>query len=142
VKYLVDTSALVRLLRRDASPGWYELRDRGLISICEPVLAETLVTADAKNYSQLEEFLSGSYLLVTIPESVWDMTSAIRRELGPRSAHHGLSVADLVVAATAISLKLTVLHEDADYETVRRFVPQLHERRLSAGPETTAELRT
>jgi predicted nucleic acid-binding protein len=43
-------------------------------------------------------------------------------------------VADLVIAATAIRLKLTVLHEDADYETLARFVPQLRQRRISAGP--------
>jgi predicted nucleic acid-binding protein len=48
--------------------------------------------------------------------------------------HQGLSVADLVVAATAIRLKLEVLHEDGDFETVARFVPELRQRRISAGP--------
>lgn len=40
-----------------------------------------------------------------------------------------------LVAATAIKLKLTVLHEDGDFETIARFVPQLTEQRVSAGPE-------
>jgi predicted nucleic acid-binding protein len=43
-------------------------------------------------------------------------------------------VADLVIAATAIRLKLTVLHEDGDFETVARFVPELQQHRLSVGP--------
>jgi predicted nucleic acid-binding protein len=55
--------------------------------------------------------------------------------LVPLSAHRGLSVADLVVAATAIRLKLIVLHEGADFETMARFVPELRQRRISAGPE-------
>jgi predicted nucleic acid-binding protein len=62
------------------------------------------------------------------------MTAAIRRELVPHGVHQGLSVADLVVAATAIRLKLEVLHEDGDFETVARFVPELRQRRISAGP--------
>jgi predicted nucleic acid-binding protein len=45
-----------------------------------------------------------------------------------------LSVADLVVAAPAIRLKLELLHEDADSETVARFVPELRQRRMSLGP--------
>jgi predicted nucleic acid-binding protein len=59
----------------------------------------------------------------------------IRRELTRQSAHQGLSVADLVIAATAIRQRLTVLHEDGDFETVSRFVPQLRRRRVSAGPD-------
>ncbi len=68
------------------------------------------------------------------PDNIWDLVGAIRRELAPHSAHQGLSVADLVVAATAIRLKLTVLHEDGDFETVARFVPQLREQRISTAP--------
>jgi predicted nucleic acid-binding protein len=41
---------------------------------------------------------------------------------------------DLVVAATAMRMKLIVLHEDADFETVARFVPELKQHRVSAGP--------
>jgi predicted nucleic acid-binding protein len=50
-----------------------------------------------------------------------------------QAVRRDLSVADLVVAATAIRLKLEVLHEDADFETVARFVPELRQRRISAG---------
>lgn len=43
-------------------------------------------------------------------------------------------MADLVVAATAMRMKLIVLHEDADFETVARFMPELKQCRVSAGP--------
>ena len=68
-----------------------------------------------------------------VPDNIWDLVAAIRRELAQHSAYQGLSVADLVVAAMAIRLKLEVLHEDADFETVARFVPELRQRRISAG---------
>lgn len=134
MKYLVDTSALVRIIRREADPMWTDVVGRGLVAVCEPVLAETLTIADAKGYAEQEEAINHAYLPVTIPDGVWDLVAAIRRELAPHSAHQGLSVGDLVVAATAIRLKLTVLHEDADFETVARFVPELQQHRISAGP--------
>jgi predicted nucleic acid-binding protein len=132
VRYLVDTSALVRVYRRQADPGWDDLADRGLIAVCEPVLAETLALADATSYQRVEEELRDSYPWVLVPDNIWDMVRAIRHELAPRSAHQGLSVADLVIAATAIRLKLEVLHEDGDFETVARFVPELRQQRISA----------
>lgn len=138
MRYLVDTSALVRLYRRQVDPSWYDFVDRGLIAICEPVLAETLTIADAKSYGKAEQDLAKAYLWVPIPDDSWRMVAVIRRELANYSAHQGLSVADLLVAATAIRLKLEVLHEDADFETVARYVPLLRQRRISAAPETAA----
>jgi hypothetical protein len=41
-----------------------------------------------------------------------------------------------VIVATAMRLKLFVLHEDTDFETVARLVPQLREQRLSAAPRS------
>jgi predicted nucleic acid-binding protein len=134
MKFLVDTSALARMLRKQADPGWYELEDRGLLSVCEPVLAETLLIASSKDYAATEEIITTRFVPVAVPDGVWSLVAAIRRELVPHGAHRGLSVADLVMAATALRLKLTVLHEDADFETMARFVPGMREHRLSAGP--------
>jgi predicted nucleic acid-binding protein len=133
VRFLVDTSALVRILRRQVEPAWYDLVDRGFVAVCEPVMAETLMIADAKGYDDMERTIAETYVLATVPDAIWDLVGAIRRELAPHSGHKGLSVADLVVAATAIRLKLEVLHEDGDFETVARFVPQLRQRRISSG---------
>ena len=134
MKYLIDSSALTRVLRKQADPSWHEIEARGLLAVCEPILAESLLIATSKNYQETEEDIRSRYLPVTIPDRIWDLAAAIRRELARYSAHRGLSVADLVIAATAIRLKLTLLHEDADYETVARFMPELQQHRLSAGP--------
>jgi len=134
VRYLLDTSALIRLHRRQVDPVWDGLLKRGLLTLCEPVLAETLMIADTKSYAQMEEDLRESCVWAAVPDDIWPLVAAIRRELVPHSAHKGLSVADLVVVATAIRLKLEVLHEDGDFETVARFVPELRQRRISAGP--------
>jgi hypothetical protein len=134
VRYLVDTSALVRLQRRQAQPEWDGLVERGLVTVCEPALIEALKIAETKEYSAAEQQICSLYVWAAVPDNIWSMTAAIRRELVPHGVHQGLSVADLVVAATAIRLKLEVLHEDGDFETVARFVPELRQRRISAGP--------
>ena len=133
MRFLADTSALVRIWRQQVDPEWYDISDRGLITICEPVLAEALMAVDAKRYAETEREYRDTYIWAMVPDNIWDLVAAIRRELVPHSAHQGLSVADLVVAASAIRLKLEVLHEDADFETVARFVPELQQRRISAG---------
>lgn len=101
--------------------------------MCEPILAETLTLADAKNYGRVEDDLRELYPWVPVPDNIWALVASLRREMAGHSAHQGLSVADYLVAATAIRLKLEVLHEDADFETVAEFVPQLRQRRISSG---------
>ena len=62
MNYLVDSSALLRILRGQADPAWDHLVDRGLLSVCEPVLAETLLIADAKGYPAMERTITETYL--------------------------------------------------------------------------------
>jgi predicted nucleic acid-binding protein len=130
VKYLVDTSALVRIVRRQVDGHWHEQVTRGLVAICDPVLVETLTIADAKAYTRVEDALREAYPWVPVPDDAWDIITSVRRELATKSVHQGLSVADHLVAATAIRLKLTVLHEDADFETAAKMIPQLKQQRI------------
>jgi len=130
VKYLVDTSALVCILRRQVDDHWHEQVTRGLVAICDPVLVETLTIADAKAYTRIEEALREAYPWVPVPDDAWDIVTSVRRELAIKSVHQGLSVADHLVVATAIRLKLTVLHEDADFETAAKMIPQLKQQRI------------
>ena len=130
MKYLVDTSALVRILRRQVDDHWHEQVTRGLVAICDPVLVETLTIADAKAYTRIEDALREAYPWVPVPNDAWDIGTSVRRELATKSVHQGLSVADHLVVATAIRLKLTVLHEDADFETAAKMIPQLKQQRI------------
>lgn len=131
MNYLIDTSALVRILRRQVDDHWHDQVTRGLVAICDPVITETLAIADAKAYTRVEDALREAYPWVPVPDDVWDVVTSVRRELAKKSVHQGLSVADHLVVATAIRLKLTVLHEDADFPTAARMIPQLKQERIS-----------
>jgi predicted nucleic acid-binding protein len=131
VKYLIDTSALVRIVRRQSDPRWYDAVDRGLIALCPPVIVEMLTGVGAKDFDRISSRLREAYPWVPTPDDAWSIVEAVQRALAEGSQHQGLSVADHLVVATAIRLKLVVLHEDADFETVGRLVPQLQQERIS-----------
>lgn len=131
MNYLVDTSALVRIIRGQVDARWDDLVERGMLAICEPVLVEALTMADAKSYGRVEDEIRGTYPWVPVPDDVWSIVGSVRRDLAAQSQHQGLSIADHLVVATAIRLKLVVLHEDTDFETVARLVPQFQQERLA-----------
>ena len=132
MNYLIDTSALVRVIRRQVDDRWQEVAARGLIAICEPVITETLTIADAKAYQRVEDALRDAYPWVPVPDDAWTTVRTVRHELAQHSAHRGLSVADYLVIATALGNQLTVLHEDADFQTVSRIVPELRQERIGS----------
>lgn len=132
--FLIDTSALVRITRRQVDEAWGELVDRGLVAICDPVLTEALAIADAKKYDDVERRLARTYPSVPVPDDVWEIVASMRRELAKHSAHQALSVADYLIAATAVKRGLTILHEDGDFETASRLIPMVQQHRVSEPP--------
>jgi hypothetical protein len=134
VTYLIDTSALVRVMRRQVEEDWLDLIRRGLVTICEPVLIETLTTAPAGGYDEVERTILGTHPWVPVPDDAWEIVASMRRELAKHSVHQALSVADYLIAATAVKRGLTILHEDRDFETTSRIIPLVQQRRVSEPP--------
>ena len=134
MNYLIDTSALVRVMRRQVDPRWRELVARGLIAVCEPVLTETLTIAGVNDFDEIEAELTALYPWVAVPGDAWDQVRELRRALAKVSAHRALSVADYLVVATGRRAKLTVLHEDKDFELVARVFPEFRQQRISSAP--------
>lgn len=129
--YLVDTSALVRILRRQVHPRWYEQVTAGQLALCEPVLTEVLALTDADHYAGAEAGLRAAYPWVAVPVDVWETVSDVRRRLAVAGAHQGLSVADHLVLATALRHELTVLHEDPDFGDAASVLPDLRQERVT-----------
>jgi predicted nucleic acid-binding protein len=134
VTYLIDTSALARVMRDQVDEGWLDLVRRGLVTICEPTLVESLVVAPAERYEETEQTLLDTHPWVPVPDDAWDIVTSMRRELAKHSAHQAFSIADYLIAATAVKRGLTVLHEDRDFETAARFIPMLDQQRISNPP--------
>jgi predicted nucleic acid-binding protein len=131
MKYLIDTSALVRILRGQVDPAWIEYADAGGFAICEPVMIEFLRDMGKREAQATEAELLGGHQWVPIPPETGVLVRALRHGLTARSMQTMLSVADYMIAATAMQLELTVLHEDRDFCALAKHFPQFEEQRIS-----------
>lgn len=133
MNYLVDTSALVRILRRQVDVSWHEQVTHGMVAICDPVLTEALTVARTSEYQRVRADLLAIYPWVPVPDRAWETISGVQAELAAKSQHQGLSVADHLVVATALHHHLTILHEDADFATAAEIVHDIRQQRVMAG---------
>ena len=119
-RYLVDTSALVRLLRStEAGARWEEQITAGLVAVCPVVELELLYTARSKaNRDELVELLRTAFGWVAMPERVFDRGSEIQQALTAHGAHRSAGTVDLLIAATAQLSDLVLLHFDRDFDRV------------------------
>jgi predicted nucleic acid-binding protein len=125
VTYLADTSMVIRLRRgQDIEPRWVDAVQAGLVGIC-PVVEAELVRASASraDRDQLRAHLRTLFSWHPMPEDAWRFVARIQDGLVDLGQHRGPSIVDLLVAATAEAWGLTVLHVDADFDTISRVAP-------------------
>ena len=119
-RYLLDTSALVRLLRSDeVRSRWEEQVTAGLVGICPVAELEFLHTARSKaDRDELTELLRTAFTWVPMPDRVFDRASEIQHALTARGTHRSAGAVDLLVAATAHLNELILLHYDRDFDQI------------------------
>jgi predicted nucleic acid-binding protein len=123
--YLVDTSALIRFYRGQVGAEWDQTFSAGLIGICEPVRQEYLRAVGGRPaFYEADSLLRETFPYNVIPDSSWDETATLQRELADKGWHQCASPVDLLMAVTARHHKLTVLHADVDFETISRLTGQ------------------
>ncbi|MEU4228625.1 PIN domain nuclease [Nonomuraea sp. NPDC026600] len=123
--YLIDTSALVRFYRGQVGAEWDQAVSAGLVGICEPVRQEYLRAVGGRPaFYEAGNLLQETFPYYTIPDSAWHETGDLQRELADKGWHQCASPVDLLVAVTARHHKLTMLHADADFETISRLTGQ------------------
>ena len=118
--FLADTSTIVRLRqRREIAPRWLDAIKAGLVGICPVVEAElTRAVASKSDHDQLHSQLRTLFTWHPMPDASWRFVEQTQHKLVERGLHKGPSVVDLLVAATADAWGLTVLHVDADFDTI------------------------
>jgi predicted nucleic acid-binding protein len=125
VTYLADTSMIIRLRSgREIQPRWVDAVRAGLVSVCPVVEAELMrATAGRDDRDQLRALLRELFSWHPMPDGAWRFVEQTQDALVELGQHKGPSVVDLLVAATADAWGLTVLHVDADFETIGRVRP-------------------
>jgi predicted nucleic acid-binding protein len=124
--YLVDTSAFVRFAREpELRSAWREQFGAGLIAVCPVTELEIFYGARSKaNRDELRTALRTAYSWAVIPDRVFERAMSVQDALIDRGAHRSAGPVDLLVAATAESHGMTVLHYDADFLQVAEVTGQ------------------
>ncbi|MFJ8495514.1 PIN domain nuclease [Streptomyces sp. NPDC094038] len=118
-KFLIDTSALVRILRDPARADWQKPLAEGLIARCPVTEIEFLYSAkNAEDREQTIQRLDALFSWTPMDDRAVTRAWQVQEELTVKGQHRSAGAVDLLVAATAEIQGLTVLHYDNDFETI------------------------
>jgi len=119
-QFLIDTSALARLLHDDAEQyGWDQAAAAGLIATCPVTELEFFYSArSAADRAQGIEDMRLLFGWVPVDGRAFDRAWQVQEALTERGQHRSAGPIDLVVAATAELQGLTLLHRDRDFECI------------------------
>jgi predicted nucleic acid-binding protein len=125
-QYLIDTSAVVRLLGPDGKRyGWDQALEAGLVAMSDITELEVCFTArSAADRAALLETFAAYYAWAPTPDGTYERARAVQRLLTDRGEHRSAGPVDLLLAATAELSGLTLLHCDRDFETIARLTGQ------------------
>jgi predicted nucleic acid-binding protein len=123
-RYLLDKSALARWSKPTVAPVLDELSDRGLLAVCGAVEIEVIHSARTVKEAQRARWLLRGFDWLAMPDEIWDRAVEVQVQALQKGCHRALSMADLLVAATAERHGATVLHYDGDYDMIAAITGQ------------------
>ncbi|MDJ0344664.1 PIN domain nuclease [Streptomyces sp. H10-C2] len=122
--YLIDTSALARILLRQAAEEWERRIGAGLVALCDLTELELLYSArSAKDREIIQEHLA-QFAWCPMPEGIYRRARVVQEQLTTKGEQRSAGAVDLLLAAVAEQSGLTLLHFDRDFETIARTTGQ------------------
>jgi predicted nucleic acid-binding protein len=124
--WLIDKSALVRLGDCQDQELWAERMERGLVHVTTVTLLEAGFSArSAGDMGELLDRPPVSLMPVEYLTPAAEKRSLeVQRILAERGQHRAPSIPDLLIAATAETARLAVLHVDKDFELIAEITGQ------------------
>lgn len=117
-RYLVDKSALARMPLPVVRARLGPILEAGEAASCSIIDLEVLYSArNGEDHEAIRQRRAFAYLSVPITEEIMRRAIAVQGLLA-RSGRHRVPIPDLLIAATAESAGLIVLHYDRDFETI------------------------
>lgn len=123
--YLIDTSALARVLLGQNTADWDDKIAAGLVAICDITELEVLYSArSVTDRERLKHAFDVHYTWCPMPDGIYRRTRSVQEQLTAKGEHRSAGPIDLLVAAVAEEAGLTLLHYDRDFETIARTTGQ------------------
>jgi predicted nucleic acid-binding protein len=137
IRYLLDSSALWRILRDHAlRAAWAEVVSAGAIGSCQPQRVEFRRSARTiDEYEQMSGMFEALYPDAALSKGAWRWVESAQYRLLRQGAHRALPAVDLLICATAAQHDLVVLHDDKDFATAARIIPDVRERSIHDAPQ-------
>jgi predicted nucleic acid-binding protein len=137
IRFLLDSSGLWRILR-DAGlrAAWAGVISEGAVGSCHPQRVEFRRSARGiDEYEQMTQMFEALYPDAPVSKNTWRWIESAQYRLLRNGAHRALSAVDLLICATGAQRGLVVLHDDSDFTTAARYLPDLHERNIHDIPK-------
>ncbi|GAB4582770.1 PIN domain-containing protein [Nocardia sp. IFM 10818] len=128
-QFLIDTSALVRLMRRTPdSLSWQHAAAAGLIAICPITELEFFYSARSMaDRTKAIEDIQALFCWEPVDDHAYDRAWEVQGQLTQRGQLRSAGPVDLILAATAELRGLTLLHRDHDFDCIAAITGQPHQ---------------
>lgn len=125
VQFLADTSALARIAHHPAvRSALSQPLELGLIAYCDVTRLEMGITARSGDEHQALGRVLASLPVAPLTAEDYDRAFEVQGMLAGSGHHRGIAIPDLLVAACAERLGLTVIHCDADFDLIAQVTGQ------------------
>jgi len=123
-RYLIDKSALARMPVDAVRARLGPIIEAGEAATCAIIDLEVLFSArNAEEHERIRDRRSLAYESIPVTETMLRRAIEIQAELA-RSGRHRVPIPDLIIAATAEAVGLTLLHYDHDYDLIAEVTGQ------------------
>ncbi|EST39279.1 hypothetical protein N566_02850 [Streptomycetaceae bacterium MP113-05] len=122
--YLIDTSALARVVLSQNEPSWDVAMESGLVALCDFTELEFLYSArSVADREKLRSWL-GRFGWCPVPDGVYRRARVVQEQLTAKGEHRSAGPVDLLVAVSAEQAGLVLVHHDRDFEAIARTTGQ------------------
>ena len=116
--YLIDKSALARMQHPAVRARLAPILESGEAATCSIVDLEVLYsTRNREEHARVHARRALAYRKVELTETIFNRAIDVQGLLAGRGRHR-LPIPDLIIAAAAEAARMTVLHYDADFDTI------------------------
>ncbi|MEU1983428.1 PIN domain nuclease [Nocardia sp. NPDC019395] len=117
-RYLIDKSALARRRTPAVRQRLDALDHAGLLAVCAPTEYEMLYSARGKPEALRLRTLLRGFDYLPCNDEEFERALEIQALASAAGFHRALSLADVLIAATAERHRATVLHYDGDFDMI------------------------